>query len=208
MSERQQNGCQLPSVVLSPNGPDQPHLVSGSAQAWAAPGLCCSWAAAEPQPRQAQLIPPEPILMLRPLSSLLSDHHQELEMPTDVLHVQYGSEWTGFSSLCKILDLTHQFGEIFTEKLSNFLSDLPHRISRDGRDPWGSAGPTTPDQGNLRVTRCCPNTSWTPSGMVLWPPPWQTSSVPDWLSVKNFLPTSHVNYTKPFCRNHGDLVHV
>lgn len=56
------------------------------------PGPHLGCAAAEPQPRQAQLIPPEPILMLRPLSSLLSDHHQELEMPTDVLHVQYGSE--------------------------------------------------------------------------------------------------------------------
>lgn len=35
------------------------------------PGLHLGWAPAEPQP---QLIPPELILMLRPLSSLLSDH--------------------------------------------------------------------------------------------------------------------------------------
>lgn len=70
-SDRQQDGCQLPPAALSPNGPDQPCLVPGSAQAWAAPGLHLGWAPAEPQP---QLIPPELILMLRPLSSLLSDH--------------------------------------------------------------------------------------------------------------------------------------
>lgn len=145
-----------------------------------------------------------------------------MEKPTDVLHVHSGSEWTGFSSLCKILDLTHQFGEIFKEKLSNFLSDLPHRLPRDGRDPWGSSGPTTPDQGNLRVTKFVVQTllehhqAWCCDHLP--GEPLQCLTAFHWRTFCQHLIWTILNHTnltkpcwlhiKPFCRNHGDLVHV